>query len=444
MRSKTIRLSIGALLVAILVAGVLAVTVKGGGITQRTAVAYFANANGIYAGDEIRILGVKVGKIETIEPQPQRVKVTFTYNGKYRVPANVNAVILSPSLVTARAIQLTPVYKGGPTLADNAVIPQGRTAVPVEWDDFRQQLQKLTDTLQPTQPGGVSTLGKYINTVADNLRGQGADIRDTVIKLSGALSALGDHSGDIFSTVKNLSILVSALQSSSDTMRQLNQNLAATTGLLANNPNEVAHAVTDINSVVGDVKSFVAENRESVGITSDKLASLTTMLNESRRDIEQVLHITPTAFQNFVNIYQPAQGTLTGGFAANNFADPLQFICAAVQAASRLNAQQSAKLCMQYMAPILKNRQYNFPPLGENLFVGATARPNEVTYSEDWMRPDYIPPQPPSAGGPVAPPLPAKADSAAMPAAATPLPSSAIPTNPQAGLAGIMAPEGQP
>ena len=46
-------------------------------------------------------------------------------------------------------------------LHDDAVIPQDRTAVPVEWDDFRQQLQKLTETLQPTQPGGVSTLGAF-------------------------------------------------------------------------------------------------------------------------------------------------------------------------------------------------------------------------------------------------------------------------------------------
>ncbi len=77
----------------------------------------------------------------------------------------------------------------------------------------------------------------------------------------------------------------------------------------------------------------------------------------------------------------------------NNFANPISFLCGAIQAASRLGAEQSAKLCVQYLAPIIKNRQYNFLPLGENLFVGATTRPNELTYSEDWMRPDYIPPQ---------------------------------------------------
>ncbi len=71
--------------------------------------------------------------------------------------------------------------------------------MPVEWDDLREQLQRLTQLLAPTEPGGVSTLGSFVNTAADNLRGQGANIRDTIIKLSQAVSVLGDHSEDICS-----------------------------------------------------------------------------------------------------------------------------------------------------------------------------------------------------------------------------------------------------
>ena len=209
-------------------------------INRTNVVAYFENSNGIYVGDDVRILGVNVGKITEIEPQPEQVKISFWYDSKYKVPADAKAAILSPTLVTARAIQLTPVYTTGPVMKDDTVIPRERTAVPVEWDEVRQQLEKLADTLQPTEPGGVSPLGSLINTTADNLRGEGANIRDTVIKLSQAFSALGDHSTDIFSTVKNLAILVSALQDSTDLMRQLNQNLASVTGLLADNPEEVA------------------------------------------------------------------------------------------------------------------------------------------------------------------------------------------------------------
>lgn len=138
--------------------------------------------------------------------------------------------------MTGRAIQLTPPYSGGPAMADGAVIPQDRTAVPVEWDDLRNQLQRLTELLKPTRPGGVSTLGALINTAADNLRGQGATIRDTIIKLSQAVSALGDHSNDIFATLKNLSTLVTALHDSADLLERLNQNLASVSSLLADDP----------------------------------------------------------------------------------------------------------------------------------------------------------------------------------------------------------------
>jgi len=428
-----------AIALVLLLAASVFVLVRGSETINRTnVVAYFENSNGIYVGDDVTILGVPVGQISAIEPEPTQVKVSFWYNSKFRVPADANAAVLSPMLVTSRAIQLTPSYSSGPVLADDAVIPRERTVVPVEYDDFRKQLERLTETLQPTQPGGVSTLGAVINTAADNLRGQGANIRDTVIKLSQAFSALGDHSTDIFSTVKNLSILVSALQDSTNLMRQLNQNLASVSGLLADDPNEVGNAVRDLSDAVGQVQSFVADNRETLGTTSDKLAGVTTALTESIDDIKQFLHVAPTTFQNYINIYQPAQGAVSSVPVINNFANPITFICGAVQAASRMGAEDSAKLCVQYLAPIIKNRQYNFLPIGENLFVGAQARPNEITYSEEWMRPDYVPP-----AGPAPSPNQASPLSGEAPPPGPPLPAEApIATNPADGLPGLMMPNG--
>src|SRR5690625_21103 len=295
-------LALALVLLLLLIGGVLAVARPDSTIGRTTATAYFAESTGLYSGDDVVILGVRVGKIEKIEPEPTRVKITFWYRNKYKVPADTKAVILSPSLVTPRSIQLTPAYTGGAVLAAGAVIPQERTAVPVEYDDLRQQLERLTQTLQPTEPGGTSTLGAFINTAADNLRGQGPDIRDTVIKLSQAVSAIGDHSDDVFGTVKNLSSLVSALRGSSDLLQQLNENLAAVTTVLANDPNEVGNAVRNLNEVVADVTSFVADNREALGTTSDRLASVTKVVNESLDNVKQILHVGPTAFQNFLNI----------------------------------------------------------------------------------------------------------------------------------------------
>jgi phospholipid/cholesterol/gamma-HCH transport system substrate-binding protein len=381
-------------------------------VEKNTYSAYFAEANGLFTGDEIRILGVAVGVVDKIEPQPAGSKVTFSVDKQYSIPADARAAILSPSLVTSRAIQLVPVYSGGPKLSAGASIPLTRTAVPVEWDDFRKQLEKLTDALQPTSPGGVNSVGEFINSAADNVRGKGDTARDTVLKLSESISALGDHADDIFSTVRNLQLLVSALYSSSDLLASFNQNLASVTTLLTNTPNEIANAVKSLDGALTDLRDFLAENREATGVTFDRLSSITTALNDSRGDIKQILHIAPSVFQNFLNIYQPAQSAMTGIIALNNFADIPQWICSAIEAASRARLSRVSKLCLEYLNPIIKNRIYNYIPAGLNPFVGTQARPNEITYSEDWLRPGYTPPQatqppdapPPADGSPPAPP----------------------------------------
>jgi phospholipid/cholesterol/gamma-HCH transport system substrate-binding protein len=110
-----------ATLIAIIIVGAALLAVTGSrwtSSTKTTAVAYFANSNGIYVGDEVRILGVTVGSIDKIEPQPNAAKITFSFDSQYPVPADARAAILSPSLVTARAMQLVPAYTGGPKLTD--------------------------------------------------------------------------------------------------------------------------------------------------------------------------------------------------------------------------------------------------------------------------------------------------------------------------------------
>lgn len=460
MNSRNAKLGLAVALVLVLLGGIVTVLRSTSGAGHTNVVAYFDNSNGIFTGDDVVILGIPVGRIENIEPEPDRVKISFWYDDTYKVPANAQAVILSPSVVTVRSLQLTPAYTTGPAMTDKTVIPQERTAVPVEYDDLRDQLEKLTQTLQPTQPGGLSTLGAAISTFAANLRGQGSNIRDSIVKLSQTISALGDHSDDLFTTFKNLATLVSALHDSTGLLGQLNQNLAAVTGQLTNDPDGIGNAFKDLNDVVGDVTTFVAENREALGTTSDKLASVTQAANDSLDDIKQVLHILPPFIQNFTNLYHPAQGALAGQFVYTNFSSTIQFLCSGVQAASRLGAEQSAKLCAQYLAPIIKNRQYNYLPLGENAFVGAQARPNEMTYSEDWLRPDYIPPpqgppQDPSDGGTPSAGAPLPAPNSIYDYFGKPVdpdhvhppfvpakPANPLPTDPAAGLPGLMVPSG--
>ncbi len=66
-------------------------------LTNNTVVAYFPATNALYAGDKVVIMGIRVGAIDKIEPTGDRMKVTFHYRNKFKVPANATASILNPT-----------------------------------------------------------------------------------------------------------------------------------------------------------------------------------------------------------------------------------------------------------------------------------------------------------------------------------------------------------
>lgn len=356
-------------------------------LSRTTVVAYFSNTNGLYRGDDVLLLGLKIGTIDSIEPHGDVMKVTFHYRSSVKVSQDAKAVILSPTLVSARAVQLTPPYKGGAVLSDGAEIPITRTAVPVEWDDFRKQLERLASSLGPTPNEPSGPLGDFIDSAAGAMKGNGDRLHQTLTQLSAALTTLSDGRDDLFSVIRNLQVFVSALASSSQQIVEINGHLASVTGLLTDTDHDLADALNNLDGVAGDLKTFVGDNRAGVQHAVEALTRITSALNDSKPVIENILHVAPNAFANFNNIYNPAQGAFTGALAVNQMQNPLQFICGAIQAASQLGAAEAAKLCVQYLGPVLQSLRFNYPPVGVNVVNGVDARPNQVDYSEPSLNP---------------------------------------------------------
>ena len=76
--TRNVRMAVAVTLVLTLFAGIVVLSRSVWNAIGKThVVAYFDNSNGIFAGDEVRILGVPVGAIEAIEPQPERAKITL-------------------------------------------------------------------------------------------------------------------------------------------------------------------------------------------------------------------------------------------------------------------------------------------------------------------------------------------------------------------------------
>jgi phospholipid/cholesterol/gamma-HCH transport system substrate-binding protein len=358
-------------------------------LTNNTVVAYFPAVNALYTGDKVQIMGIRVGAIDKIEPTGDRMKVTFHYRNRYKVPANASAVVLNPTLVASRSIQLEPPYKGGPLLADSAVIPIERTQVPVEWDELRNSVTHIIDKLGPSEGQPKGPFGDVIDAFADGLSGKGQQINTTLNSLSNALSTLDEGRGDFFAVLKSLAMFVNALHQDDQQFVAMNKDLEQLTDNLTSSDQSAANAIRDTDSVLSTAQKFLTENRDALTHDVNNLGDLTTaiMQPEPRDGLETALHILPNMAANVLAIYEPAHGGLTGVPAIVNFANPMEFICSVIQAGSRLGYQDSAELCAQYLAPILDAMKFNYFPYGINLFSTADVLPKNVAYSEPRLQP---------------------------------------------------------
>lgn len=358
-------------------------------LTLNTVVAEFPQTLALYPGDKVAIMGVQVGKIEKIEPDGDKMRVTFNYQSKYKVPEDATASILNPSLVASRTIQLAPPYTGGDVMQDGAVIPEKRTQVPVEYDELRDSVNRILTDLGPTKEQPKGPFGDVIESFSDGLQGKGEQINKTLNNLSEALTTLNSGRGDLFSVVKSLALFVNALYKSDQQFVALNDNLAQFTNSFTNSDREVANAVKDLNQLLTTTRGFLDKNSTVLTKDVNNLADVTNAIlqPEPRNGLETGLHVYPNLAANLVNISSPNNGGIVGLPTINQFANPMQFLCSSIQAGSRLGYQDSAELCAQYLAPILDSIKFNTLPFGLNMLSTAETLPKQIAYSEPRLQP---------------------------------------------------------
>jgi phospholipid/cholesterol/gamma-HCH transport system substrate-binding protein len=299
----------GALVVvAALIAG--GVLLYQSGHPSKQITAYFAETIGVYPQSTVRVLGVPVGTVDAVQPDGTRVKVTMTIDNGVKLPARVDAVVLAPSVVSDRYIQLTPAYTGGPQIASGAVIPESRTAVPVEIDQVYASLTKLANAL-----GGANkndALSNLIKTGAANLAGNGAYLRQMITEFGGLSKALGGSAGNLFASVAYLQQFTTMLKDNNGQVQQAEQQLAEVSSFLASDRQELSEALSDLAVALNQVKTFIGSNRNLLAANINKLASITSILVQERASLAEALDVAPLAADNLVNAYDDTTHTLDG------------------------------------------------------------------------------------------------------------------------------------
>jgi phospholipid/cholesterol/gamma-HCH transport system substrate-binding protein len=382
-------------LTAVVAVALAALLVVGGAALARqhlfgakTITALFKTATGVYPGDDVRVSGVKVGTIRSIEPQGTHTKVVLDVDRDVPIPADAKAVIVAQNLVAARYVQLAPAYRdSGPTMADGAEIPLDHTAIPVEWDEVKTQLMRLATELGPQSGVDGTSVSRFIESAANAMDGNGEKLHETITQLAGVSRILAEGSGDIVDIIKNLQAFVTTLRDSNQQVVQFQNRLATLTSVVNGSRSDLDAALKNLSVAVGEVQRFVAGTRNKTAEQVQRLANVTQNLVDNQTNLKNILHIAPNAFINGYNIYNPDTGSAVGQFVLNNFSNPVEFICGAIGAIENTTAPETAKLCSQYLGPALRLMNFNYLPLPLSPFLMPAATPDNIEYSEPGLAP---------------------------------------------------------
>jgi phospholipid/cholesterol/gamma-HCH transport system substrate-binding protein len=303
---------------------------------QYRVTAWFTQTVGLYPGSDVRILGIPVGEVTDIVPEGDRVRVQMLIDEDYDIPAEADAIVLAPSLVSDRYVQFSPVYDGGATMEDGAKIPLERTATPVELDQVYGALDELSAALGPNGANKDGALSDLVDVGAANLDGNGELLNRTLTGFSQAVETLSEHRDDLFSSLDNLQTFTSALASIDAQVGQFNTNMAAVADLLAQERQDLAAAVQLLNQALSDVSGFVQDNTSLLTTNVNRLADVTLALVQQRTALAEVLDVAPAALGNLAHAYNPDYGTLDTRDNSVGSTAPEVIVCQILAATGRV------------------------------------------------------------------------------------------------------------
>ncbi|QGK70349.1 MCE family protein [Allosaccharopolyspora coralli] len=306
-----------------------------GQMTGTRVTAYVDKAVGLYQGSAVRVLGIQVGTIESVAPKGEVVQLDLRVDEGVDIPAEAKAVVVAPSLVSDRYVQLTPAYADGPVMASGAVISKEHTVTPAELDDLYRSANALTEALGPQGANDQGALSALLDTGAANLEGNGENLNTTVQRLGELSSTLARSEGDLFATVENLNTFTATLAQSDAQIRDFYGRTADVTTTLAGQKDQIGASLESLALALGDVERFVRDNRQQLSSNVENLTGVTQALVDQRQALGEVIDIAPTAAANFTNAYDAASGAVAVRGEFNELsAPPVLMVCKLIQAST--------------------------------------------------------------------------------------------------------------
>jgi phospholipid/cholesterol/gamma-HCH transport system substrate-binding protein len=262
----------------------------GGGDTYYAA---FSEAGGLKANDEVRIAGVRVGKVESVALDGDHVKVTFRVKTDSDFGTETRADIKVKTLLGAMYLSLEPAGDG--QLKADSEIPVERTSSPY---DVVEAFSGLADTAEKID---TDRLAKSLTTLADLSR-------NTPEEFKGALDGVSALSSNIAARDTQINSLLTNLKRVSGTLNERDQDII---GLMRDSDvlfralvkrREAVHNLLVSTSTLSkELTALVTQSRADLKPALTHLDNVLLVLNKNEDNLDNSLRLMAPFYRVFAN-----------------------------------------------------------------------------------------------------------------------------------------------
>ncbi|MDR7087813.1 phospholipid/cholesterol/gamma-HCH transport system substrate-binding protein [Aeromicrobium panaciterrae] len=255
--------------------------------------AQFAEIGALKTGNEVRVAGVSVGKVNKIELAGNKVLVTFKIDKGTKFGTETGADIRVRTLLGAEYLAITP--EGPGQLPKGSTIPLERTIAPYDVVQAFSDLSKTTDALDVPQLGeALNTLGEIAAETPEEFRGAIKGVSD----LSVNLAARDDQINTLLVSLKKVT---GVLNSRNDELVTLFKDSDTLFNAISDRRDSIHRLLVSTQQISTELSALVKGTKADLKPALDQLLVVTDMLRKNEASLDEALRQFPAFLRLFSN-----------------------------------------------------------------------------------------------------------------------------------------------
>lgn len=244
-------------------------------------------AGGLYRFSNVTYRGVQIGKVKEVTLTENGAEATLSLNTSPKIPADLEANVLSVSAIGEQYVDLRPRTDSGPYLQDGSRIAMSNTTIPQQVGPMLDQVSTLVDSI----PG--DRISDLLDETFKAFNGAGPDFSsliDSGAKLTDQLNSVSDQSRGL---IDDSGPLLDSQAETADSIRTWARSLAGVTDQLAQNDPQIRTLLARGPGFAQEVSGLLNQIKPTLPVLLANLTTLGQILVTYNPSLEQLLVTLP-------------------------------------------------------------------------------------------------------------------------------------------------------